>query len=138
MKAAMNNRWLSVLGCLLITTGLQAQDPVVLESREDLVDAWSALMYCQSALREPEVSGRVYPGDLERCDEAGQVLVDRLKPNYEQKELATMRQEAAAKARAAAITSPSDTELIRPKSAASMASIFRPVRISSMAAFSPI
>ena len=92
---------LVILGALA-APGLQAQDPVVLESREDLVDAWSALMYCQSALREPEVSGRVYPGDLERCDQAGQVLVDRLKPNYEQKELAVMRQEAANKARAAA------------------------------------
>jgi hypothetical protein len=38
--------------------------------RSQLVDAWSAVIYCRNIYEEPDIRGRIYPGDRNSCEAA--------------------------------------------------------------------
>jgi hypothetical protein len=69
-------------------------------SRMDIVDTWGSVLYCQSIYQEPDIRGRVYPGDLQACDDSHRLMVDMVKRDYSSQERQEIARDAMKKASA--------------------------------------
>ena len=69
-------------------------------SRTDIVDTWGSVLYCQSIYQEPDIKGRIYPGDLQACDESHRLMVDLVNRDYPPRERQEIAGDAMKKASA--------------------------------------
>jgi hypothetical protein len=72
----MTTRFLSLslgLGFCLYSSPVITGDELP-ETPAEIQDSWSSIFYCQDIYQEPEVKGRVYPGDLQSCDKADKLI----------------------------------------------------------------
>lgn len=69
-------------------------------SRMDIVDTWGSVLYCQSIYQEPDIRGRIYPGDLQACDDSHRLMVDMVNRDYPSQERQEIARDAMQKASA--------------------------------------
>lgn len=43
-------------------------------SQSELIDVWGSVLYCRAIYEESDISGRIYEGDRESCNEAHRSL----------------------------------------------------------------
>jgi hypothetical protein len=68
--------------------------------KQEIVDSWAAIMYCQDLYSRPQVSSRVYPGDLISCDAAYSVLQESTEKHHSSNDQLLIENAARRKARA--------------------------------------
>lgn len=44
------------------------------ETDSELIDIWGSVLYCRAIYEEPDISGRIYQGDRDACNEAHRSL----------------------------------------------------------------
>jgi len=69
-------------------------------TKPELIDDWGSVIYCQAIYEEPDVRGRIYPGDHEACGRAYDLMVYRVKSSYTPREGQEIAQNAARRATA--------------------------------------
>lgn len=68
--------------------------------KQEIVDSWAAIMYCQDLYTRPQITSRVYPGDLTSCEVAYSVLQGSAEKHYSSNDQLLIENEARRKARA--------------------------------------
>jgi len=67
-------------------------------SESDLVDVWGSVLYCKAIYDEPNISGRIYEGDRESCNEAHRKLGMHTLESFAEEESRTIFEQAQRKA----------------------------------------
>jgi hypothetical protein len=88
------------LSCLLLGAGLLVLAPQPLTAQDSnqaewikTKDQWGQVLFCQAIYKMPEVQTRLYDFDVEKCDEAGQIMTSAV-AGYSTKDQQLLKSEA--------------------------------------------
>jgi hypothetical protein len=75
-----------------------AADISLPESKSELIEVWSSVLYCRSIYEEPDIRGRIYDGDRNSCNEANRSMASHTQSNHPEAEARTVFESAQKKA----------------------------------------
>jgi hypothetical protein len=101
--STMSIRSLGKHSCLLILMLLSsiesAYSQEIPTAPVEIQDTWGSILYCQALYEEPQIKGRVYPGDHEDCRNADALMRWSISRGFGLADQAALEKAAKAKSR---------------------------------------
>ena len=85
------------LSLILVCAPLCASNELP-SSKSELVDIWGSVLYCRAIYEEPNISGRIYDGDRQSCNEANRRIAAHAQRSYSQTDTRAVFEHAKHKA----------------------------------------
>lgn len=63
-------------------------------NQSELIDIWGSVLYCRAIYEEPDISGRIYEGDRDSCNEAHRSLGMHALDSWPEEEVQTVFEHA--------------------------------------------